>query len=88
MEATTVDKCLAVCQALAMSNKEFTFSLSVGKDNFNFKNKELVKSFCVKKKKSPSQMRREENRREKKREKAREDTEKVPEKVISAFNCD
>ena len=65
MEAT-VDKCLAFCQALVSSNQKFTFTLSIGKETFNFDNKELVASSCVhkKKKKSPSQIRREEKRRE------------------------
>ena len=55
-----MDKCLAFCQTLAMSNQKFTFSLSLGKDNFNFSNKELVESSWKMKKKSPSQQRREE----------------------------
>ena len=65
MEAT-IDKCLAFCQALVSSNQKFTFTLSIGKETFNFDNKELVASSCVhkKKKKSPSQIRREEKRRE------------------------
>ena len=62
----TIDKCLAFCQALVSSNQKFTFTLSIGKETFNFDNKELVASSCVhkKKKKSPSQIRREEKRRE------------------------
>ena len=36
-----MDKCLAFCQTLAMSNLKFTSTLSLGKDNFNFSNKEL-----------------------------------------------
>ena len=65
MEAT-VDKCLAFCQALVSSNQKFTFTLSIGKETFKFDNKELVASSCGKnkKKKSPSQVRREERRRE------------------------
>ena len=64
MEGT--NKCLAFCQALVSSNQKFTFTLSIGKETFNFDNKELVASSCVhkKKKKSPSQIRREEKRRE------------------------
>ena len=58
-----MDKCLAFCQTLAMSNHKFTFSLSLGKDNFNFSNKELVESSWKMKKKSPSQKRREEKRK-------------------------
>ena len=65
MEAT-VDKCLAFCQALVSSNQKFTFAISIGKETFKFDNKELVASSCGKnkKKKSPSQVRREERRRE------------------------
>ena len=59
MEAT-FDKCLAFCQALVSSNQKFTFTLTIGKDTFKFENKELVASSCIgKKKKSPSQIRRE-----------------------------
>ena len=61
----TIDKCLAFCQALVSSNQKFTFTLSIGKETFKFDNKELVASSCGKnKKKSPSQVRREERRRE------------------------
>ena len=64
MEAS-VDKCLAFCQSLAMSGQKFSFALSIGKDNFSFSNnKELGSSSCVKKKKSPSQIRREQRRKE------------------------
>ena len=62
---TSVDKCLAFCQSLAMSGQKFSFTLSIGKDNFSFSNKELGSSSCVKKKKkSPSQVRREQRRKE------------------------
>ena len=57
----TLDKCLAFCQTLVMSNQKFTFNLILGKDKFFFSNKELVSSW--QKKKSPSQMRREERRK-------------------------
>ena len=77
---TSVDKCLAFCQTLAMSGQKFTFSLSIGKDNFSFNNKELASSSCVKKK-SPSQIRRELRRREERTVKnaAAESTAKVAE---------
>ena len=58
-----MDKCLAFCQTLAMSNQKFTFSLSLGKHSFNFSKKELVESSWKLKKKSPSQKRREEKRK-------------------------
>ena len=58
-----MDKCLAICQTLAMSNLKFTSTLSLGKDKFNFSNKELVESSWKMKKKSPSQQRREEKRK-------------------------
>ena len=64
MEAA-VDKCLAFCQALAMSNQRFSLNLTIGKDNFTFENKKLAtSSWQKKKKKSPSQLRREAKRRE------------------------
>ena len=60
---TSVDKCLAFCQSLAMSGQKFSFTLSIGKDKFSFTNKELGPSSCLKKK-SPSQIRREMRRKE------------------------
>ena len=64
MEAS-VDKCLAFCQSLATSGQKFSFTLSIGKDNFSFSNnKELGSSSCLKKKKSPSRIRREQRRKE------------------------
>ena len=64
MDKDIVEKCLAFCQALSGNNKLFSFSLKIGSDNFNFDLKELAKSSCLKKKKSPSQLRREMRRRE------------------------
>ena len=79
MEAT-VDKCLAFCQALVSSNQKFTFTLSIGKETFKFDNKELVASSCGKnkKKKSPSQVRREERRREARKLKIAEQVDELP----------
>ena len=84
---TSVDKCLAFCQSLAMSGQKFSFTLSIGKDSFSFNNKELGSSSCVKrKKKSPSQVRREQRRKEERSlKKAAEATEKVAE--ASEFQC-
>ena len=65
--SVVVEKCLAFCQALTGNNKQFSFSLALGSDTFNFSTKELVKSSSGKKKKSPSQLRREERRREDRR---------------------
>ena len=78
---TSIDKCLAFCQTLAMSGQKFTFTLSFGKDSFSFNNKELASSSCAKKKKSPSQIRREKRRREERTVKiaAAKSTEKVAE---------
>ena len=60
-----MDKCLAFCQALAKSNQKFSINLTIGEDNFSFKNKELAtSSWQMKKKKSLSQLRREAIRRE------------------------
>ena len=75
----TVDKCLAFCQALVSSNQKFTFTLSIGKETFKFDNKELVTSSCVtKKKKSPSQIRREDRRREARKSKITEEVVEIP----------
>ena len=76
----SVDKCLAFCQSLAMSGQKFSFTLSIGKDNFSFTNKELGSSSCTGKKKSPSQIRREQRRKtERSLKKAAEPTDKVVE---------
>ena len=85
---TSVDKCLAFCQSLAMSGQKFSFTLSIGKDTFSFNNKELGSSSCVKrKKKSPSQVRREQRRKEERSlKKAAEPTEKVVEASKSVNN--
>ena len=64
MDKAVIEKCLAFCQALSADNKLFSFGLKIGSDTFNFELKELVKSSCSKKKKSPSQMRREMRRKE------------------------
>ena len=90
MDNTVLDKCLAFCQTLAASNQKFDFNLSIDKDGFNFNNKELTTSSCVKKRKSPSQLRREARRREAmKHVQLNEDTEKVTEMSDNnAFKCD
>ena len=63
-----------------MSGQKFSFTLSIGKDNFSFTNKELGSSSCTRKKKSPSQIRREQRRKtERSLKKAAEPTEKVVE---------
>ena len=59
-----MNKCLAFCQTLASSKIQFKFNLSFGKATFNFVIKELDKSSCIKKKITPSQIRRETRRRE------------------------
>ena len=46
-----------------MSNQKLSFSLSLGKYSFHFNSKELVKSSWQKKKKTPSQQKREDNRK-------------------------
>ena len=96
---TSVDKCLAFCQSLVMSGNKFSFTFSIGNGNFSFNNKELGSSSCTRKKKSPSQIRRELRRKtERSLEKAAETTEKVVEarkseesgsvEQASYFNCD
>ena len=81
MDVSVMEKCLVFCQELVMSNHKFSFNISIGKDNFNFDNKELVSS-SWKKKKSPSQVRREAKRRET-RKITQEATEKVSAKSLS-----
>ena len=68
---SAVDKCLAFCQALIKSDQKFTLNLSIGNDKLFFSNKELESSW--KKKKSPSQVRREENRKRSRQNKATEE---------------
>ena len=68
---------------------KFTLNLSSGKDTFNFDNKELAKSSCMKKK-SPSQLRREKRRQEERINK-KEHSVKVSEVLnpeSSSFKCD
>ena len=79
MESGVAEKCLAFCQALTSSNQKFSLSLSIGQDNFNFCNKDLVTSSVLKKKKkSPSQIRREVKRKLEKHQKEKpEDTVEV-----------
>ena len=70
----TMDKCLALCQALAQSGHKFTLNISLGKDKLFFCTKELTSCRQVKKKaKSPSQLRREERRRVKRQNKVAEE---------------
>ena len=66
-----MDKCLAFCQALVSSGQKFTLNLSIGDDKLFFSNKELKSSW--KKKKSPSQVRREEKRKRNRDNKATEE---------------
>ena len=85
-----LEKCLAFFQGLVETNTKFSFNLSLGKDVFDFNNKELDNSSWKKKKKSPSQIRREKRRKDD-REKTKEDTEEVSEKSDSnkpSFKCD
>ena len=67
-----------------MSGQKFSCTLSIGKDNFSFNNKELGSSSCAGKKKSPSQIRREQRRKtERSLKKAAEPTDKVVEATES-----
>ena len=64
MNSAIVDKCLNFCNGLVKSNKQVSFNLSLGKDiNFNFQYKEPANGSWTRKKKSPSQMRREAKRK-------------------------
>ena len=69
-----MDKCIALCQALAQSGHKFTLNISLGKDKLFFCTKELTSSWQMKKKsKSPSQLRREERRRVERQNKVAEE---------------
>ena len=64
MNSAIVDKCLDFCNGLVKSNKQFSFNLSLGKDiNFKFQQKEPANGSWTRKKKSPSQLRREAKRK-------------------------
>ena len=85
MDKAVVQECLAFCQALSADNKLFSFALKIGSDTFNFELKELVKGSCSKKKKSPSQLRRELRRREERKQaatKTEEDIAQVSENPV------
>ena len=45
MDVLVLEKCLAFCYVLVEINAEFSFNTSMGKDAFNFHNKELDKRF-------------------------------------------
>ena len=62
MDSNVVEKCLTYCQALVTAIKTFSLNLSINLESFVFANKEQTKSSCIAKKKSPSQVRREERR--------------------------
>ena len=85
---SAVDKCLAFCQALIQSDQKFTLNLSIGKDKLFFSNKELTSS-CKVKKKSPSQLRREEKRKRERQSKVAEEvTENGAETNATAEKAD
>ena len=86
MDSCVVEKCLTFCQALVTTNHTFSFNLTISKDNFNFTNKELQGSSCRGKKKSPSQVRREERRREEREKKKSEVIENVAENLVSEIS--
>ena len=93
MDKDVVEKCLAFCQALSSSSHLFSFNLKIGSDTFNFDLKELAKSSCAKKKKSPSQLKREKRRRderERAKTKADKDTAQGSEKSVMVIKpqCD
>ena len=90
MDKEVVEKCLALCQTVTDKHQRFSFSLTMGSDIFNFSSNKLVKSFCGKKKKSPSQLRREERRRQERKRAAsvaEEDAEKVSAKSSLILKC-
>ena len=88
MDTNVVEKCLAFCQALVSTNKTFSFNLSISKDSFNFTNKELQTSSCRVKKKSPSQIRREERRKNEREHKKSKVTVEVADGSFSEVSKD
>ena len=68
-----MDNCLAFCRVLSKSNQKVSLNLTIGKDNFIFDNKELATNSWKKKKKSPSQLRRESKCREERDKKVAEE---------------
>ena len=74
MDVSVLEKCLAFCQGLVVSNTKFSLNLSLGNYIFNFHNKELDESSWKKNKKSPSQLWREKRRKDE-REETKEDEE-------------
>ena len=77
--------------SLSNNNQFFSLSLKIGSDTFNFHSKELLNSSCVKKKKSPSQLRREKKRRDERTQavtKAEEPAVEVSEKSVAVLKCD
>ena len=93
MDTVVLDKCLAFCQALVQSNNQFTFKLAIGNVDFNFEYKKPEKSFLKKKKKSPSQIRREERRKQERNQvndstKAAEKASEEDSKPVARSQCD
>ena len=66
---------------------KFSFNLSIGKESFIFNNKELVTSSCVKKK-SPSQIRREQKRKEERSQKKATPAAEFTEEVAKASEAE
>ena len=65
MDKSVVEKCLDFCQALSNNNQLFSFSLTIGSDNFNLDLKELA-PLCQEEEVSQSTEKREEKERRKK----------------------
>ena len=83
-----MDKCLAFCQALSQSDQKFTLNICIGNTKLFFSNKELESSW-KRKKKSPSQMRREENRKRMRQNKATEEVagDASAEATVNEIEC-
>ena len=64
IDVLVLEKCLAFCYVLVETNAEFSFNIPMGKDAFNFNNKELDKSFWNKNKKCLGQLRRKRRRKD------------------------
>ena len=96
-ESALATKCLEICQALAQKGQKFSFSLKMNLFSFSLDTKEENTSVLdtrplVKKKLSPSALKRNQKRKElflkKKAEESEQQVKETPEHVDRTFKCD
>ena len=97
-ESALAKKFLEICQELTRQGKTFSFSLKTNSFSFSLdskENKNVLETRTVKKKLSPSSLRRNQKRKEtflKKKAESKESedqhNEEVPKKVDVSFQCD